>query len=180
MKLKHILFALPAIFTMGLVSPVQATGTFDEHKKLYDTIHSYGVRVVINDPKYCLNDVDGMYVSRSRILSVCQDNVDYTNQEVDWTANDLDTLRHEAHHMIQDCVKGGLGDGYLGHLFDDPDEQALFIKNVLGEREAERLMQNDSYDGHDRYRQLIELEAFATAAVVPPGDIIDMMHRVCR
>ena len=180
MNLKRIVLSLPAIFAMGMAGPVQATGTFEEHKHLYDTIHSHGVRVVINNPKYCPHNVDGLYASRERILSVCQDNADYTNAEVDWTANDLDTLRHEAHHMIQDCVLGGLGDGQLAHLFSDPEEQEAFIKSVLSDREAEHLMGSDSYSGHNQYRQLIELEAFATARVVPPLEIADMMNRVCR
>ena len=179
MNLKAILFSLPAVLSMGMM-PVQATGTFEEHKRLYDTIHSHGVRVVINNPKYCPDSIDGMYASRERILSVCQDNATYMNEEVDWTANDLDTLRHEAHHMIQDCVLGGVADGQLGLLFSDREELDTFIKESLGEEMAAGLMQNRSYRNHDEYRQLIELEAFATAAVITPNDIVDMMNKVCK
>ena len=32
---------------------------------------------------------------------------------VQWTENDLDTLRHEAMHVLQDCSAGRVGDGLL-------------------------------------------------------------------
>ena len=100
------------------VAPVAATntGSFDDHVHLYNTLESVGVTVLINEPKYCDGRIDGSYSSRDRILNVCQDNATYMNREVDWTANDLDTLRHEAHHVIQDCYLGTLGDSQLAPI----------------------------------------------------------------
>ena len=38
----------------------------------------------------------------------------------------------------------------------------------------------DTYSGHNAYRQMIELEAFATAAAISPTDITEKMIEVCR
>lgn len=156
------------------------TGNFAEHKRLYDTIHSVGVRVLINNPKYCTGSVDGSYHSRERILSICQDNASYMNNEVDWTANDYDTLRHEAHHLIQDCVKGSLGDRQLGLLFGSMDKAEEFVKTVYTPAQMRELMGSPSYRGNNDYRQMIELEAFATASIISATDITNKMIEVCR
>ena len=173
---------LAAIAALAAFTPTAGltTGSFAEHKRLYDTIHSFGVRVVINHPKYCVDSVDGSYHSYERILSICQDNADYSNKETDWTENDLDTLRHEAHHMIQDCALGGLGDAQLSLLFGDMAQAKAFVQSVLPQSQQERLMGLDTYSGHNAYRQMIELEAFATAAAISPNDITDKMNEVCR
>ena len=40
-------------------------------------------------------------------IMICQDDrIETSDQEVEWTENDYDTLRHEAHHVVQDCMKG--------------------------------------------------------------------------
>ena len=171
--------AMVSSLTVGSL-PVKATGSFEEHVHLFRTIQSQGVRVVINHKQECADGRDGSYHSRERLLVICQDNARPGQTEIDWTANDLDTLRHEAHHMIQDCVLGSVADGQLGLLFSDRQELDTFIKESLGEQNAERLMQVPSYSGHNEYRQLIELEAFATAAVITPNDIVDMMNKVCK
>ena len=155
------------------------TGNFAEHKRLYDTIHSVGVRVVINHPRYCTGSVDGSYHSRERILSICQDNASYDNAEVDWSANDYDTLRHESHHLIQDCVRGGLGDSQLGLLFGSMNDAEEFVKTVYTPQQMRTLMGSPSYSGNNAFRQMIELEAFATASVISATDITDKMLEVC-
>ena len=178
--MRKLFYGLLAAATALFPLAGQTTGTFAEHKRLYDTIHSFGVRVVINHPKYCVDSVDGSYHSYERILSICQDNADYSNRETDWTANDLDTLRHEAHHMIQDCALGGLGDAQLSLLFGDMTQAKAFVQSVLPESQQRRLMGLDTYSGHNAYRQMIELEAFATAAAISPTDITEKMIEVCR
>ena len=164
---------------LSTAAPGLTTGSFGEHKRLYDTIRSYGVTVHINNPKYCDGRIDGSYHSFQRVLSVCQDNQSYMNNEVDWTANDLDTLRHEAHHMIQDCALNGIGDGNLSLLFGDIDQSKEFVASVLPESQQRELMSFDSYSGHNAYRQMIELEEFATAAAISPSDIADKMNEMC-
>ena len=50
------------------------------------------------------------------LMAICQDNA-LTGEEVAWTPNDLDTLRHESVHFIQDCLDGS-ADMELNPLFD--------------------------------------------------------------
>ena len=181
MNIKAALLALISSFTVGAM-PAAArpnTGSFGEHVELFNAIHSYGVRVYINHPKYCDGRIDGSYISTLRVLNVCQDNGRPGGPEVDWTANDLDTLRHEAHHMIQDCAGAGHANGHLVHLFHERPQLLSFIDSVYSRAEQRQLMGSDSYAGHNGYRQLIELEAFATAAVIPADQIADKMNEVC-
>ena len=165
---------------IGGTMPGLTTGSFADHKDLYNAIQSVGVRVVINNPKYCDGRVNGSYHSFQRILSVCQDNSTARGDEIDWTQNDLDTLRHESHHLIQDCALGSLGDGQLSLLFGDMAQAKDFVASVLPESQQRELMSFDSYAGHDAYRQMIELEAFATAAAISPRDITDKLIEMCR
>lgn len=181
MNIKAAFLAIISSFTVGAV-PAAATpntGSFDDHLALYNTIHSHGVKVHINHAKYCDGNIDGSYISTRRVLNVCQDRGRPGGPEVDWTANDLDTLRHEAHHMIQDCVGAGHGNGHLVHLFHQRPQLLSFIDSVYSRAEQRSLMGADSYTGHNSERQLIELEAFATAAVISATDIADKMNEVC-
>ena len=183
MNFKAAALAVLSCFTVGVTAPAQAkyeTGSFDEHTELYNTIHSYGVRVFINHPEYCDGKIDGSYISTLRVLNVCQDNGRPGGPEVEWTANDLDTLRHEAHHMIQDCAGAGHGNGHLVHLFSHRPELLQFVDTVYSRDEQRMLMGNDSYQGHNGERQLIELEAFATARVISATDIKNKMVELCR
>ena len=182
MNFKAAALALISSLTVGAV-PAAATpntGSFDDHLNLYHTIHSYGVKVNINHPEFCHGGIDGSYSSQLRVLNVCQDNGYPGGPEVDWTANDLDTLRHEAHHMIQDCAGSGHGNGYLVHLFADRQQLLSFIDSVYSRAEQRSIMGADSYAGHNNERQLIELEAFTTAAIIPADKIADKMNEVCR
>ena len=52
---------------VGGALPGLTTGSFAEHKDLYNAIQSVGVRVVINNPKYCDGRVDGSYHSFQRL-----------------------------------------------------------------------------------------------------------------
>ena len=62
--------------------------------------------------------VNGFYSSHNRVLVVCNDRyVKGENEDPQWTANDLDTLRHEAQHLIQDCMVGGLADSKLHPVY---------------------------------------------------------------
>ena len=178
--MNKLFLALTAALTTLTPTAGLTTGNFAEHKRLYDTIHSVGVRVVINDRNYCDGRIDGSYHSRERVLSVCQDNGSAHQREVDWTANDFDTLRHEAHHLVQDCMRGGLGDSQLGLLFGTIKDSRAFVSEVYTPSEMRHLMGADSYSGHNDFRQQIELEAFATAAIISPNEIADKMLEVCR
>ena len=177
MNIKGFATAL-LVSLIGMPALATELGSFEDHKRLYDTIHSYGVKVLINSREHCSsNAVDGLYDSRGRVLVICQDNARGT-REVDWTANDYDTLRHEAHHMIQDCAHGQLADSYLAPLFGDEQSTLEFIHDAIGESYARQLMNNSAYVGRE-YVHLTEMEAFATAAVINANTIADKMDEMC-
>ena len=181
MNIKAAFLALISSFTVGAL-PAAArpnTGNFDDHVRLYQTIQSHGVTVYFNHPKHCDGSIDGSYISVRRVLNVCQDRARPGQSETDWTANDLDTLRHEAHHMIQDCAGAGVANGHLVHLFSNRTELISFLDSVYSRSEQQSLMGGRSYSSHNRERQLIELEAFATAAVIDANSIADKMNEVC-
>lgn len=176
MKLKALATAL---FVSLLGVPAMATelGTFDDHKNLYNTIQSLGIRITINDPRHCSSGIDGAYNSGQRLLVVCQDNA-VSRREVDWTANDLDTLRHEAHHIVQDCTLGSLGDNRLAPLFGDKESTMEFIRQSIGETRARQLMNNPAYRGRNS-THLTEMEAFATASFIDANTIARKLTEVC-
>ena len=180
MKLPAVLAAVLSSFTIGAMPAAANNNNFDEHYHLYQVIHSVGVTVKINDPHLCTGSVDGSYHSRERILSICQDNMRRPHQEVTWTPNDYDTLRHEAHHLVQDCVMGSIGDSQLSPLFGNQHELKQFVDATLSSDMQRGLMGQDVYSGHNAQRQWIELEAFATAASVSPLTIADKITQVCH
>lgn len=153
-----------------LASPVGAS-TFDDHYHLYNTLQSVGVIVSINSHECAERPgVDGFYNSRTRALHVCQDNMNIKNQEVEWTSNDFNTLRHEAWHTAQDCNGNGIGNGYLVPVMD-----VDYAYAVLGKSQAERMMNNPAYRGADRHIHLAEMEAFAVAERESARSIADKL-----
>ncbi len=78
------------------------------HMALGQAIVSTGVQLKIN-PKECFagdNTAMGWYWAAKNEMVVCQENATRANTEVNWTAEDFDTLRHEAVHLVQDASVG--------------------------------------------------------------------------
>ena len=116
-------------------------------------------------------------------MVVCQDNRTGT-EEVAWTDNDLDTIRHESVHYLQDCISGL--DGELDPFYDGDgpapgtDNYADIVK-LLGVEKARRIAfwyqkQMDA-DG-----QIIRLEheAFAVAENRSAEYIANNIDSFCR
>ena len=150
-----------------------------EHQGLMVSLREVGVTISINDPLCQEREANGMYHSQSQLLIVCQDNAKWSGDVVEWTANDYDTLRHEAHHVLQDCVGGELGDGILSDFFDEPDEFNEFISNTLGAERARLIAELYGENGASEYVILNELEAFAVADSVSASVIGDGITAVC-
>ena len=116
------LLASIAIATPALAAPLPA-----DHKQFLNTMASDGVKVYINEPaEVCYGGDDklsGMYtvIDNERYLVVCQDNRK-TSDLVVWTDNDLDTIRHEGFHIIQDCMVGANNDMVFDTVFTNQDE----------------------------------------------------------
>ena len=163
---------------MAVIPAATAGTTFDQHYRLYRTLQQNGITVVIN-PRTCSGGFDGMYQPLKRLLTVCQDYGKPGGPEVDWTANDYDTLRHEAQHFIQDCVLGGNHDGQLNTLFTQA-ELKQFINATIGVNAARGFLQSPAYAHLDDHGRMIEAEAFAVAAAIDADDIANKVNEICR
>jgi hypothetical protein len=163
-------------FAMG--APARANiNDMEEHQRLWNVLQDSGVTLVVNSPAYCSDDVAGLYGSTEKLLFICQQNAEIPYREVEWTSYDLDTLRHEAHHVVQDCMAGKLGDQEFGLLFNDADELTSFVERGLSPKQIDMVL--SMYEESDDFELLMELEAFATANSVDADTIADGINNVC-
>ena len=174
--------ALTGLVAFGCASASLATqpkveeGSLEAHVQLVEALQRNGVKVSVN-PKECgSRDAMGFYVSGSSWLVVCQDNAEPGGPVVEWTRNDLDTLRHEAQHYIQDCIAGSGGDNALAPVYTSPTALA---QEHLGPQAIARITQSYRAGGATDLTLLLEYEAFAVARMNIPLDQISDMKRAC-
>jgi len=178
--------ALTGLAAIGVASASLATptvrgnvkeGSIEAHVLLVEAIRRNGVKVTIND-EYCFHNesVMGFYSGKRRILVVCQDNAGANGQVVDWTANDLDTLRHEAQHMIQDCRVGTNHDHELAPVYNSPTALA---QTELGPERVARITEAYRKRGATDLVLLLEYEAFAVAAMNVPAEQVGDIQTYC-
>lgn len=176
-------FALLAAATAFTATPALAANTIQDHQDLKETLERVGVEVFVNHQEHCKDNWGGGFYATSRgnsAIMICQDNGQgvRNNYMVPWTANDLDSLRHEAHHVVQDCIDDGKGDGELGPLFEG---EALkdFVKEGLSPRRIKWVIETYTSKGADEETIILELEAFAVAANVGPDRIASAINKFC-
>lgn len=170
------LLASIAIATPALAAPLPA-----DHQQFLDTMARDGVNVYINEPAQACFDgskMNGSYVvfEGERFLVVCQDNRK-SSDVVAWTANDLDTIRHEGFHIIQDCMAGANNDMVFDTVFTNHDD----VIDNLGVPQAMHIMSTyaDAY-GSDRHGDIqYEIEAFYAARDYSATELNSMYHRYC-
>lgn len=163
-----------------LTSGSVKAGVNSDHKVLVETLETIGVEVVLNDIEFCdpEDEVAGLYSPRYNILIVCQDRrYSISGKEVEWTANDYDTLRHEATHVLQDCV-AGLDNEKMEKYFNTPDH-GRFIRSVLSIEDINNIVEVYEENGASREEIAKELEAFAVALKVPPLAISQQLESTC-
>lgn len=150
------------------------------HQQLVDTLQSYGVRVFVNHEQLCKKDVDGLYYSAGRVLAVCQDHAMKNNGiETGWSDNDLDTLRHEAHHVVQDCAAGdGLGGSFRAYLASKRERSEWIVGN-LSQQSITRIIRSYSEVGYSEDDIWLELEAAVAANTLRPQQTIGLLNRFC-
>lgn len=190
--LKRIAAALAT--TIAFSGPVQAApqGLNASHLHLWNSLERQGVAIFINPNLACEGqelDLDGAYFyvesENLPVLFVCQDNrTGVDGQEVAWTANDLDTLRHEAFHYLQDCIDGDVS--FTLTPFHDGDGPApgtddyFDVINALGLERA--IMIETFYREHmnaDAQVVRLEHEAFLMADIVEAGNIGETINTFC-
>ena len=168
--------------SLAIATPSMATPAPGGHQQLLDILAQDGIGVYVNSPAqacYGDRDVDGMYIANdgNRYLVVCQDNAT-TSETVSWTENDLDTIRHETFHIIQDCMAGSNNDMEFDTVFANQDK----VIDALGVVESMRIMSaySVSYDA-DRHDSIkYEVEAFYAARNYSASQITSIYTKYCR
>ena len=168
MNFKAITASVAALM-MGATPAMAATEMeLRAHGKLVDTVRSTGVSVYFNPP-LCDNEGApmGYYDGQNKVMVVCQDNkITGSDKIVEWTDNDLDTIRHESHHLVQDCRDGVL-DSDLLPVYKDP---IAFGRLIMGQDGIEWVA--DTYSEASKEVIILEIEAFSVAA---NNDIADQL-----
>ena len=160
-------------------APAIAGNTIEDHKELWAAVESAGVIVVLNHPTECGEGAAGLYHSGVGQLVVCQDNSVRPFDHVAWTANDLDTLRHEAQHVIQDCLEGGLGDRELGRVLDRDTLAEIATDAGITVEDFQRIERVYRAQGADTHVVLLEIEAFVVAAAVEASTLARTLNNHC-
>ena len=148
------------------------------HDELKRTLNGVGVEVFLNETELCNGKESGMYSPEYNAIVICQDDrIETSDQEVDWTENDYDTLRHEAQHVVQDCMEG-IDNDKMSLFFSDRLEYIEFV--VMGLTKLEFFHIVEAYRSFDSDIILNELEAFAVAKGVKPNTIAKALRGVCK
>lgn len=186
------LLATVATLSLLATSPAMAApeGWDNEHQALLNALESSGVHVSINEPHVCDTvktdkSTHGVYVYSQEygpLMAICQD-FGGKGDEVLWTKNDLDTLRHESVHYLQDCL-GGV-DGTHNPLYDGPgglspiDYTTLDVIATMGYERATAISERYEEAGADQETIVLELEAFLSAYVISADIIAQSITAQC-
>jgi hypothetical protein len=139
-----------------------------EHN-LMNTIARTGTKVYID----CPDDANfmGIYSSTNSLLAVCNDGKDPS----DWTAEERDTLRHEAIHFAQDCM-GMLHDGTLETTQSITTLMRVVHKSGIPAAEIESIYRQK---GADDMTIVLEMEAFSLARLLTTAEVEMVVERSC-
>lgn len=152
--------------------PVKAQNTYDDHKELLTTIQDLGVVTLINHKIHCTkSEFAGIYYTNGMLI-ICQENRKANNGiQIDWTEGDLDTLRHEAHHIVQDCAIGNIGDDKIGRMFSTNKEFFDFIENSSYTENQLVNMYMKLREDLSEEESFLEIEAYVVAKDIPAESI---------
>ena len=146
------------------------------HQALATEVGRAGITVYINHKICDENNSYGMYIPAHKAVVICQENrVRGSRDIVAWTEEDYDTLRHEVHHVVQDCMDSTYN-GILSSVYKDP---IGFGVSVMGKGKAVRIANLYEANGASNHIQVMEIEAFAVAAQNNPADQIQDIRRYC-
>ena len=162
--------------TASSIIPAEAMSeNFRHHYNLAVAAEEVGIDFLLNPPA-CFTKKNrntyGWYYAAGKQLVVCQVNAK-NSQEVEWTEEDLDTLRHEIHHMVQDCRDNQL-DGELHAIYSDIP---ALSKNVLGYEMIGQILK--AYSDLPPHSVMMELEAFSVAQMNDPQEQLRDIQNYC-
>ena len=167
--------ASSVIFPVQADVQTQPTQTFQDYIEIANAIEEAGIDFQLNPPA-CAEQPNtyGWYYAAGKQLVVCQvDAKMYQFGEYEWTDEDLDTLRHEAHHLVQDCMDGRL-DGHLTTVYRG---FPAVVKRELDYEMIARIM--EVYKDLTDHQIAMELEAFAVARMNDPKEQLADIQRYC-
>ena len=161
-------------------TPVKAGNSIRDHQNLFDAIERVGVPVIINS-EWCKPGIAGAYRwnadTAESDMHICQTHGTPGGPPVGWTDDDLDTLRHEAHHLVQDCLDGVRADNKISAVLEGPQLNA--IKHVLSPSKFNAILQAYGGQGLDKEGIFAELEAFAVADAMDASQIAEHVLQAC-
>ena len=170
--------ASSAIGLSLLTIPGVSAETNSNHDGLKRALNDVGVEVYLNDTKLCDGSKSGMYSPDYNAIMICQDDrIETSDQEVEWTENDYDTLRHESQHVVQDCMEG-INNNKMSLFFSDEIEYLEFV--VMGLTKSEFFQIVEAYRSLGDDVLFNELEAFVVAKSVKPDTIAKALRGICK
>ena len=156
-----------AVLIAAATFAMPATAKVDpDSVALLQTLQEYGVTVHYNSTQGCTGGHHGSY-NTAKVMHLC-----YRGSQP--TAEDHNTLRHEASHFLQHCANIRRGGQGLRPLAINPSQRADFVLKALGTDYISSI--KDSYPA--RAHQ-IELEAFAMAETYTAGELITYIRSWC-
>ena len=164
------------------VAPVSAMTQEErnQHMDIVDALNFVDITLSINEKEHCFSLTDrfyGFYNASRRIIAVCQEKAqDWNGESIPFTEEDLDTLRHEAHHLVQDCLDGSI-DGKMAPMFSGEDREE-FLSN-FSKREQEKVRATYGGNGASPALVTLEIEAFAVADGVGASSIANAVKSFC-
>lgn len=166
---------LLAIILAGVVIPAPAYAEYihpdvaEAHNLLVDALVRRGISLYVDSPA-CQSSpgLEGYYSGSQRALVLCNDG------SLRMTEDNLNTLRHEATHFIQDCADGAI-DNTLRTVLKQGQARELLSTAGL---DADLIREVYSVMGQANHVPLEE-EAFAVAATMNPGTIVAAMNIFC-
>ena len=174
--LRNSLIAATAIATCAFGTKAEARSSHQAHVDLSKAVQRAGISVYVNHKVCDEGNSLGMYIPAHNSIVICQENrTKGSDSVVAWTEEDYDTLRHEVHHVVQDCMDSTY-DGELGSVYKDP---IAFGVNTLGKGRAARIAALYEENGASEHIQVMEIEAFAVAAQNDPAEQISDINRYC-
>ncbi len=157
-------FVLSSLAVILYVAPAGAMSVAERenHVKLAEAVIESGVEVSINTKEHCFSlehRFYGFYNPSKRVIAICQENTtDWNGEVIPFSEEDYDTLRHESHHLVQDCLDGDI-DGRLQLMFTGADKEKFLADYPESRKNSIR----ESYAEAGEEMIQLEIEAFAVA-----------------
>lgn len=177
--MKKFIATATAIAASLIATPSLADQQFhNDHVLIVENLSKVGVTMVINNRIHCPSSRagGGSYYPGNAMLIVCQDNGLSDGKLVKWTSNDYNTLRHEAHHVVQDCVEGDISDNRMRMLFNNED----FLEFTKGLEEIVNYIYDDQRKmGNSGDHAMEEVEAYIVAEYIDAPAIAEKVLEFC-